>query len=130
MRLDKWIWAVRMAKTRSKATEHCKLGRVTINGQAAKPAKMIKVGDIIETNLPHGTKTYRVLGFIQKQASAERVAQFFEDLTPPPEEKIATATATGAVRKADKKEYEKRRYRKDQGKLTKKDRRKYEAFFE
>lgn len=129
MRIDKWIWAVRMVKTRSKATDHCKLGRVKLNGKVVKPAKMIAVGDIIELSTPNITQMYKVLGFVAKQASAERVVGFFEDITPEPEEIVKISKEAGELRKADKKEYEKRKYRKDQGKLTKRERRKYESFF-
>ena len=78
MRLDKWIWAVRMVKTRSKATDHCKLGRVRVNDKVAKPAKIIKIDDIVELSAPHCMKKYKVLGFIAKQSSAEKVADFFD----------------------------------------------------
>ena len=57
MRIDKWLWATRVFKTRSLATDQCKLGRVTIGGMNVKPSHSIKVGDVIEVRKPRGCQT-------------------------------------------------------------------------
>jgi ribosome-associated heat shock protein Hsp15 len=127
MRLDKWIWAVRMIKTRSQATQACKLGKVFLNGQkTVKAAKAIKVGDIIEVETAkRGRLKYQVDGFVQKQSGEAAVAKFFTDLSPVIEEEQETEIVPGYKKRAPKK-----RYRKDQGKVTKKERRRLDAFKE
>jgi len=85
MRVDKWIWAVRMVKSRTLAGTFCKQGKVLINGLKAKPASKIKLTDIVTVNHPRIVKEYRVTGFIPKRVSAELAAQNYEDLSPEPE---------------------------------------------
>ena len=82
MRVDKWIWAVRMVKSRTLAGQFCKQGKVEINGKKAKPASSIKLEDIVSVD--HGSieKQYKVTGFIPKRVSAEKAALNYEDLTP------------------------------------------------
>ena len=85
MRVDKWIWAVRMAKSRTLATALCKKGKVLINDQKAKAASNIKIDDVISVENSSVWKLYKVTGFIPKRVSAELAAQNYEDLTPKPE---------------------------------------------
>ncbi len=120
MRLDKWIWAVRIVKSRTLAIEFCKLGRVTVNGIIAKPAKEIRVADVIEVATKSGLKIYKVVGFIAKPLSLEKVTDFFEDLTPAEPQKCTKNLSQNLdpVRRQ-----EKRKYRKDQGRPVKKERR-------
>ena len=85
MRVDKWIWAVRMVKSRTLAGQMCKSGKVTINGEKAKPSKDLKLDDIVEVDHKSVLRVYKVTGFIEKRVSAELAAQNYEDLSPEPE---------------------------------------------
>lgn len=85
MRVDKWIWAVRMVKSRTLAGTFCKQGKVQVNGLKVKPATNLKLEDIVTVNHPSVTRQYKVTGFIPKRVSAELAAQNYEDLSPEPE---------------------------------------------
>lgn len=87
VRIDKWLWAVRIYKTRTLAAEECEKGRVTINGYPVKPSHVVKVGEIICVRKPPVLHTYRVLGIIKSRVSAQVARQYVEDLTS--EEEIA-----------------------------------------
>lgn len=88
VRVDSWVWAVRLAKTRSQATTACKAGHVRVNDQTAKPAQPVRVGDVVRVRLHGFEKTYRVTGLATKRGSATEAARFYEDLTPPPLPKV------------------------------------------
>lgn len=85
-RVDKWLWAMRLFKTRTIATEACKKGRVTIKqGGAevvAKPSRTIKVGDIVEVKKPPITYTFKVLALSENRLGAKLVPNYLENLTP------------------------------------------------
>jgi ribosome-associated heat shock protein Hsp15 len=81
VRIDKWLWAVRIYKTRSLATEECKKGRVIIDGVATKPSRIIKVGDKIVVRKLPVLYTYEVKGIISKRVSAQLAQENYEDLT-------------------------------------------------
>ena len=66
MRVDKWIWAVRMVKSRSLGTEACRAGHVLVNGEKVKASHSLKIADIVEFNRRSFIKRYKVLGFIEK----------------------------------------------------------------
>jgi ribosome-associated heat shock protein Hsp15 len=85
VRLDKWLWAVRIYKTRSLATAACRNGRVTIAGQPVKPAREVKINDLILAQNGDITRTIKVLGLLEQRVGAAAVPQFAEDLTPPSE---------------------------------------------
>ncbi len=85
VRIDKWLWAVRLFKTRTLATEECKKGRVTIDGVSVKPSRVPKPGDIIKVRKNPVTYSYRVIGLIGKRIGAKLVHEFVEDITPPEE---------------------------------------------
>lgn len=85
MRVDKWIWAVRMVKSRTLAGQMCKAGKVMVNDEKAKPSKELKLDDVVEVYHKSVLKRYRVLGFIPKRVSAELAAVNYEDLSPEPE---------------------------------------------
>jgi len=87
VRIDKWLWAVRIYKTRTLAAEECEKGRVTINGYSVKPSHIVKEGEIICVRKPPVLHTYRVLGIIKNRVSAQIARQYVEDLTS--EEEIA-----------------------------------------
>lgn len=80
-RLDKWLWAARIFKTRSIAADACKNGRVTIGGVKQKASKMIKEGDIIEVRKPPITYSFKVLKAIQNRVGAKLVPEVFENVT-------------------------------------------------
>ena len=82
VRIDKWLWAIRIYKTRSLATAACREGRVTIGGQAAKPSRDVKVNDLILTRNGDLTRTVKVLALLANRVGAPMVKQFAEDLTP------------------------------------------------
>lgn len=81
-RIDKWLWAMRVFKTRSIATDACKKGRVSIKGVSMKPSKMIKAGDIIEVRKPPITFTFKVLQLTSNRLGAKLVPEYMENLTP------------------------------------------------
>ncbi|HOW32605.1 MAG TPA: RNA-binding S4 domain-containing protein [Bacteroidales bacterium] len=85
LRIDKWLWEVRLYKTRSQATEACKAGKVKLENSSVKPAKEIKPGDIITLSLNPLFKTVKVKDFPKSRLSAKLVPDFMEDLTPPEE---------------------------------------------
>lgn len=84
MRVDKWIWAVRMVKSRTLAGQMCKSGKVAINGEKAKPSKDIRLGDLVTVDHRSVLKKYEVTGFIEKRVSAELAAQNYIDHSPTP----------------------------------------------
>ena len=81
-RLDKWLWAARIFKTRSIAADACKNGRITIGGVKQKASKMIKEGDIIEVRKPPITYAFKVLKAIQNRVGAKLVPEVLENVTP------------------------------------------------
>lgn len=83
VRVDKWLWAVRLFKTRSAANEACASGRVRIGGSPAKPANRVSVGDEITVRRRGLTSTYTVNRIIEKRVGAPIAAECYEDLTPP-----------------------------------------------
>ena len=86
VRIDKWLWSVRVFKTRSMATEACRSGKVKIDGQVIKPSRDVKHNEIISIVInPHFTRTMKVLEKLANRISAKLVPQFAEDLTPPEE---------------------------------------------
>ncbi|GAB1404296.1 MAG: RNA-binding S4 domain-containing protein [Lentimicrobiaceae bacterium] len=85
LRIDKWLWAVRIYKTRTLAGEACRAGKVKMQGQAVKPSRSLKKGDIIDVSLGPLNKTIQVIELIQNRVSAKLVSQSMLDLTPPEE---------------------------------------------
>ena len=84
LRVDKWLWAARVFKTRSLASTACDGGKVDINAEAAKPARRVRAGDRIEVSLPRGRRRIlKVVGVGERRGSAEAARKLFEDLTPP-----------------------------------------------
>ncbi len=81
VRIDKYLWAVRIYKTRSQATEACKKGRVFILDLAVKPSRAIKINDIIQVKKPPVVYSYKVLGLLGKRLSATAIKDFVENIT-------------------------------------------------
>ena len=82
MRIDKYLWAIRVFKTRSEATEACNGGKVKIDGVNCKPAKEVKVGEIIQIRKGSVQFSYRVLSPLENRVGASLVPQYAENLTP------------------------------------------------
>lgn len=82
VRIDKWLWAVRLFKTRTLAVESCKKGRVMIQGTHIKPSRMIRVGDVIQIKKTPITYSFKVLDLSEKRMGAKLVPEFMEDVTP------------------------------------------------
>ena len=85
LRIDKYLWAIRVYKTRTDATDACKGGKVRINGADTKPSKLVKVGDTIVARKGAVTYTYKVLQLIDKRQGAKLVPDYAENQTPPEE---------------------------------------------
>lgn len=81
-RIDKWLWCMRVFKTRTIATDACKKGRVSIGGVSMKPSRMVKPGDIVDVKKPPITYTFRVLQIAPNRLGAKLVADYLENLTP------------------------------------------------
>lgn len=82
VRVDKWLWATRVFKTRTIATDACKKGRVTISGMNVKPSHGVKIGDIINVRKPPITFSFEVLGLIQNRVGAKLVPEYLKNVTP------------------------------------------------
>lgn len=82
VRIDKFLWAVRLYKSRSIATEACDAGKVQANGQPAKPSRAVRIGDIITAIAGEIRRTIKVVALLDKRVGAKLVDQFVEDLTP------------------------------------------------
>ena len=82
-RIDKWLWAARVYKTRTLASDACKNGRITINGALAKPSRTVKVGDQVGVKKSPITYTFRVLQAIEKRVGAKLLPEVSENITPP-----------------------------------------------
>lgn len=118
-RIDKWMWAARIFKTRTIAADACKKGRVSINGAQAKPARMIKPGDVIQVRKPPVTYSFKVLQAIEKRVGAKLVPEIMENVTTPDQyELLEMNRISGFVNRA-----------KGTGRPTKKDRRDLDEFF-
>ncbi len=88
VRIDKWLWAVRVFKTRTIASEACKKGRVLIDNNSVKPSRMISVGEVVQVKKPPVTYSFKVLDIAQKRMGAKLVPGFMENVTPPEEYEV------------------------------------------
>ena len=82
VRIDRWLWAVRIYKTRSQAGTACRLNQVRVGGQFAKPARPIAVGTTIQIEKDQMTRTVKVLTLVEKRIGAKLVPEHLDDLTP------------------------------------------------
>lgn len=80
-RIDKWLWATRIFKTRSIATEACKKGRVAIDGITVKPSRTVKVGETVSVRKPPVTYTFEVIGLTEARVGAKLVPNFLKNIT-------------------------------------------------
>ena len=95
VRIDKWLWATRVFKTRSVSTDECKKGRVTIGGVNVKPSHLIKVGDNVSVKKPPVTYTFEVLGLIENRVGAKLVPNYLKNVTPPDQYKLLEMVKIG-----------------------------------
>jgi ribosome-associated heat shock protein Hsp15 len=93
MRVDKWLWAARFFKSRTLAAQACGGGKVDVNDEAARPARVLRVGDLVQVTLPGGRRIARVLALTERRGPASAARGLYEDLTPPapPREQRAPA---------------------------------------
>jgi ribosome-associated heat shock protein Hsp15 len=82
LRIDKWLWAVRIYKTRTLAGDSCRAGKVKIDGIAVKPSRSVKTGDVLVVSIGPLTRTLKVKTLIHNRVSAKLVPDSLEDLTP------------------------------------------------
>lgn len=82
VRVDKFLWGIRLYKTRTLASEACESGRIKKNDQSLKPASLVKAGDELRIRIDHHVKTIRILKTIEKRVGAPIAAECYEDLTP------------------------------------------------
>ena len=93
VRLDRWLTAARVFKTRSLAAQACDGGRVDVNDDAAKPARNVRPGDVVRVTLPHGRRRIlKVVALGERRGSATVARTLFEDLTPPEPPRTPRAT--------------------------------------
>ena len=117
-RIDKWMWAVRIFKTRTIAAEACKKGRISINGALAKASRMVKPGDVVQVRKPPVTYSFKVVQTIEKRVGVKLVADVMENVTPPEQyELLELSKVSGFINRA-----------KGTGRPTKKERRTLEEF--
>ena len=81
-RVDKWLWAARIFKTRSIAADAIKNGRVTIQGMNVKPSRMVKVGEVISVRKPPVTYSFKILKTIEQRVGAKLLPEIYENVTP------------------------------------------------
>lgn len=81
-RIDKWLWAVRIFKTRTIASEACKKGRISINGAVVKPSKTVHEGDTVQVRKAPVTYTFKVLQAIENRVGAKLVPEMMDNITP------------------------------------------------
>jgi len=118
VRLDKWLWAVRLYKTRALATDACRLGKITQNGIIAKASKEVKVGDRFEINLNQLHKEIEVKEILNNRIPAKLVENYMIDLTPKQEYERIEVARKFAFEKRDR----------GVGRPTKKERRNIDSF--
>ena len=116
VRIDKWLWAVRLYKSRSLAAEACHAGHVKIGGNSVKASRDVRTGEQISVFTGQIRRTVKVLGLLDRRVGGKIVRQFLEDLTPP-EEYARARDQTGV------------RFPKGFGRPTKKQRRQWARFF-
>lgn len=122
IRLDKWLKIARIIKTRNQAAEACDQGRVRLNDQAAKPAKMVKIGDTVAVKFKLRTRTFDILDIAQKSIKAEEARNLYHEHELSPEEKEAEDIRSLFYRAANT---HRTKYK---GRPTKKERREMEKF--
>jgi ribosome-associated heat shock protein Hsp15 len=120
VRIDKWLWAARIFKTRSIATEECKKGRISIGNISLKPSRTIKEGDIINVKKPPIIWSFKVLKAIENRVGAKLIPEVLENVTSPEQLQILELSKTSGFIGREK----------GTGRPTKKDRRELDDFID
>lgn len=95
IRIDKWLWAVRVFKTRSQASDACRSGKVRVEGQPVKPSRVLNPGDVITVSVGPLTRTLEVKQLLKNRVGAKLVETYMNDLTPQEEyDKLKIARET------------------------------------
>lgn len=106
VRIDRWLCATRLYKTRSESQQACTGGLVKLNGESVKPSRPLRTGDVVTAEAPRGLVIWQVKALAEKRLSAELAAALYEDRTPPPpprEEVVAPRErGTGRPTKAER----------------------------
>ncbi|MBR0180300.1 MAG: RNA-binding S4 domain-containing protein [Prevotella sp.] len=117
-RIDKWLWAARIFKTRSIAVDACKNGRVTIGGVNVKPSHTVKAGEVVAVRKPPVTYSFKILKTIEQRVGAKLLPEIYENVTTPDQyELLEMNRISGFVNRA-----------RGMGRPTKKDRRALDEF--
>ena len=117
-RIDKWLWAARIYKTRTIAADACKNGRVAVNGVNVKPSRMVKADDVISVRKPPVTFSFRIIKTIEQRVGAKLLPEIYENVTPQDQyDLLEMNRISGFVDRA-----------RGTGRPTKKDRRQMDAF--
>jgi ribosome-associated heat shock protein Hsp15 len=120
VRADKYLWAIRVYKTRSEATDACSGNKVRVNSVVAKPSRAVKIGDTVEVHKGPATLTFKVLQLSENRMGAQLVPDYAQDLTPESERAKFQAPKETIVMRRDK----------GTGRPTKKDRRTLDALMD
>lgn len=120
VRIDKWMWAVRLFKTRSLAAEACKKGKVSVNGTPVKPSRSVRVGDVIGVRRSPVLFSFKVLALAENRMGAKLVPGFMENVTTPDQLELFELGRIAAQHNRDR----------GTGRPTKKERRDLDDFFE
>ncbi len=120
VRIDRWLWAVRLFKTRTQAVHACKSGHVRIEDERVKPSRSAQVGEVIHIEKETSSHIVRVKALLEKRVGAKLVSDFLEDLTPPELIGQKTQTLAQALLKRDR----------GTGRPTKKERRDIDSLLE
>lgn len=119
-RIDKWLWAARIFKTRSIAADACKNGRVTIKGTNVKPSRLVKAGEVVSVRKPPVTYSFKIISCIEQRVGAKLLPDIYENVTDPKQyELLEMSRISGFIDRA-----------RGTGRPTKKDRRDMDAFVE
>jgi ribosome-associated heat shock protein Hsp15 len=116
-RVDRWLWAVRLAPSRSAATAECRAGHVRVNGAVAKPSAAVRAGDRVDVRVERGQRNVEVVEVIDKRVGAPIAVTCYVDHSPPPPPSDATAPAfrrergTGRPTKRDRRDLDRLRHR-------------------
>lgn len=120
VRIDKYLWAIRVYKTRTDATEACRGGKVSVGGVSVKPSREVKAGDVVEARKGPVVYTYKILAPLEKRVGAKEVERYAENLTPQSElDKLKTPVETFFIRRD-----------RGTGRPTKKERREMDSLYD
>lgn len=118
-RVDKWLWSVRLFKTRTLAGEACRGGKVRIGDERVKPSRLLKVGELVHVQQEDILREVKVVGLLKNRVGAKLVSEYMEDLTPPERIEEQKLTFAQAILRRDR----------GAGRPTKRERREIDEFF-